>query len=220
MVWVLRVFIVLFALLLVVCGYLSWRVHTAKANTVALLAEAVPLPGEPLASLPPEWVNALITVEDPTFWDNDGTDFHSPGAGITTITQGLSKQLYFERFAPGLRKIELIVLAKFALTPTASKEEILNTFLNVAYMGHKDGEGIYGFETAAEAYYGRPLTRLSQREFLSLVAMAPAPNRLQPDRHPEANAARVARIERLLIGVCTPIDLQDVWLEGCAAPAP
>ena len=216
MVWVRRAFFVIFTLVLALGIYLTWRVISQRDATPAKLEAAVAEPGEPLASMPKEWVDILITVEDPTFWDNDGTDFNTPGAGMTTITQAVGKQLYFDRFVPGLKKIELVLLAKYALTPTATKEEILNTFLNIAYFGHVDGEPIHGFEMAALVYFAKPLLALTREEYLALVAIVPAPNDLRPDRHPTENAKRVRRIKRLLDRECTPNGVRDVMLEGCA----
>jgi len=39
-------------------------------------------------------------VEDPHSFEHGGVDFSTPGAGITTITQGLVKHLYFDQFKP------------------------------------------------------------------------------------------------------------------------
>ncbi|MFZ1992354.1 MAG: transglycosylase domain-containing protein, partial [Alphaproteobacteria bacterium] len=153
---------------------------------------------------------------DPTFWNNDGIDLATPGAGQTTLTQGLAKRLYFHPFKPGFEKLELMLIAKFALTPLASKPDILHAALAVAYLGTDEQADIIGFAQGARHYYGRELSQLTDDEFLSLVAMLMAPNALDPKHHAAANAERVARIKRLLAGACVPKSWRDVALEGCA----
>ncbi len=161
----------------------------------------------------------LIRVEDATFWENDGIDLGSLGAGMTTISQGLGKHIFFQRFSPGfakLGKIELMVLTRFALIPTVVKRDILHAALATAYLGN-DGNGpVIGFAAGARRWYGKELEELSDREFLGLVAMLPAPKDLDPKRHPSENAERVSRIERLLSGACQPRAVTDVYLDGCA----
>ena len=53
------------------------------------------------AELPAGWIDDLLTVEDPAFHTHHGIDFRAPGAGWTTIPQGLAKDLYFDAFRPG-----------------------------------------------------------------------------------------------------------------------
>jgi membrane peptidoglycan carboxypeptidase len=78
---------------------------------------------------------------------------------------------------------------------------------------------VIGYSDAARTYYGRELAQLSDREFLSLVAMTMAPNALDPVRHKSANNDRVRRIEAMLAGKCAPTGLRDVSYEACAAIA-
>ncbi|HVZ27160.1 MAG TPA: hypothetical protein VG798_00755, partial [Rhizomicrobium sp.] len=66
--------------------YETRRVLYARSDTPALMAQALAKADAQIRTLPPERARMLVTVEDPTFWTNDGTDFFSPGAGMTTIT--------------------------------------------------------------------------------------------------------------------------------------
>lgn len=56
-----------------------------------------------LQSIPEDRINALLSVQDPTFYSHRGFDFNTPGAGLTTITQALVKFLYFDDFRPGFQ---------------------------------------------------------------------------------------------------------------------
>ena len=48
--------------------------------------------------LTPRQLEILLKVQDPRFFDHKGIDLRSPGAGWTTITQGLVKIHYFDPF--------------------------------------------------------------------------------------------------------------------------
>ena len=134
------------------------------------------------------------------------------------MTQGLGKKIYFPNgFHPGFDKIELILIAKFATTPLASKDEILRAMLANAYLSHDTQGDVIGFGQGAHRWFGHDLNQLSTDQYLALVAMLPAPNALDPGRHASANAERVARIKRLLAHQCTPKSEGDVMLEGCKA---
>lgn len=204
------------ALVLLYFGYLGWRIadeRTAVSGKVdAILARADP---DELA-LPPKRVAILLKVEDPTFWTNKGIDLSTPGAGMTTLSQGLGKHIFFDDFQPGFRKGELMALTRFALYPMVDKNRTLNAVIANAYFGTHRGRPVTGFAVGARAWFGKPLQQLSDREFLELEAMLVAPDQLKPRRGDAERAERVRRIERLLARQCTPTGLRDVMLEGCA----
>ena len=134
---------------------------------------------------------------------------------MTTITQGLVKIHYFKSFKPGIRKIKQTLIARFALDPLVSKDDQLRLFVNEVYMGILDGESVRGFEHAAEAYYRKPFSEISEDEFIGLVAMIIGPNTYNPVIHPKMHTERVRRIKRLLSGEASPNGWMDVHLEGC-----
>jgi len=162
-----------------------------------------------------EKIHVLIQVEDPTFYENNGWDFDSPGAGFTTISQAVGKQIYFNRFQPGIRKIRLLYLSRFALSPVVSKNDIITVFMNYAYLGNNNGLEIYGFEKASKSYFKKPFDSLTNNEYLSLIAMLISPNEFHVIRHSDKNMERVRRIKNLLQGKGKPLNWKDVELEGC-----
>ena len=198
--------------------YLGARVieqqTAAPAAVAAIIADMDPR----IDALPQRRLDIVVRVEDPTFWTNDGIDMSTPGAGQTTLSQGLGKRIFFRRFSPGpakLGKLELMVLTRFALTPKVSKRDIVRAALANAYLGRGPKGPVVGVAEGARRWFGKELDQLSEAEFIGLIAMLPAPNNLDPLNHPDANAERVARIERLLIDACTPLDVNDVALKGC-----
>lgn len=204
------------ALVLAYTLYLGWRI-TIERSRVSARVDAIIAAADPAdLVLSPRRTAILLRVEDPTFRTNKGLDFTSPGAGMTTLSQSLGKRIFFTRFRPGFPKGELIVLTRFALYPKVDKQRTFKAFLATAYFGHRNGRAVIGISPAARAWYGKPLAGLSDREFLSLIAMGPSPKTLDPVRHAAANADRVARIERLLANQCQPDGTRDVMLNGCA----
>jgi penicillin-binding protein 1A len=119
-----------------------------------------------VGQIPPIMTNAIIAIEDKRFYSEPGIDyrgiarafvqdvFHS-GSGIqggSTITEQFVKNALGAE-APGKRtifeKLREAALA-FQLTNLWSPQRILTEYLNTAYFGN----GAYGVEAAARAYFG------------------------------------------------------------------
>ena len=63
-----------------------------------------------LKDVPDDYQRILLTVEDPNFYSHHGIDLTTPGAGWTTITQGIVKIYFYNGFTPGIfryRKLRL-----------------------------------------------------------------------------------------------------------------
>jgi membrane peptidoglycan carboxypeptidase len=196
---------------LVWMAWIWWR-------TPEIVREAETSIAEPLdpAELPPGRIDDLLAVEDPAFRTHSGIDLSTPGAGWTTITQGLAKDLYFDAFRPGpLAKLEQS-LAALVLDARTSKDRQLRLFLSRAYLGEIPAGSVNGFAAAARVWIGKDVRQLDRREFLSLVAMVIGPNAYGIADQPKRNAERLARIERLLAGECRPEGWRDVTYEACA----
>ena len=146
--------------------------------------------------------------------EHSGVDLSSAGGGLTTITQSLAKRVGFETFQPGIAKIRQTGYA-IGLEHELTKQEILALWLDTLEMGHGPDGWMTGFFRASNAIYGKAPAELSEREFLSLVAVLIAPSTYHLGKDDPKLEDRVARIERLVAGSCTPLDNGDVWLEGC-----
>lgn len=214
----LRILSAVAILLLILVAYEGWRVASASRQLDTVVARY--LADDPAnlrwAELSEWQQRALIRVEDPAFFEHSGIDFTSAGAGLTSIPQALTKRLFFDPFRPGFRKIEQSLIARFVVSPGLSKEDQLTAFINAAYLGHRDGRDIIGFQNAARSYFGRDVADLDEDQYLRLVGALLAPTALQP--RPEGNPAsdeRLRRIKRYLDGTCAPEGVMDVRLEGC-----
>ena len=104
-----------------------------------------------------------------------------------------------------------------SLEQQLSKQDILTLFSNRAEFGRKanDREWVKGFPEAAQAFFGKPLSELSEDEYIALVATLVSPAKFNPDHRTQAFDERIARIKRLVAGQCAPRDHGDVMLEGC-----
>ena len=195
--------------------YYAYEVREARHNTLSLVAAAYTQFGREmeLGDLSVEQQGILLQVEDPAFRDHRGVDLSTPGAGMTTLTQGMVKQLYFpEGFRQGVRKIRQTLIARFALDPLVSKNDQLTLFLNIAYFGHHEGQAVHGFSNAARVYYGKDFQDLEPDEYLSLTAMFINPNGFKPGT--QRSRDRVRRIRQYLQGAYQPLNVADVQYDG------
>ncbi len=155
----------------------------------------------PSEELPAHVKAAFVAMEDHRFYRHGGVDLIRTGKAVlerlfgdgsfggSTITQQLIKNIGGEKEKTVTRKLREMVRAHL-LEARHEKDEILTAYLNVIPMG----EGCVGVGAAAECYFGKTPAELTLAEAASLVAIAPAPARLSPRRHPTENRARRDRV--------------------------
>ena len=207
-----KILVLLLIALILFEAYALWR---ADQRTPAVLHRAAQ--GElELADIGKRRLGMLVRIEDPSFFTHRSVDFSTPGAGMTSITQSLVKRFYFDNFQPGFAKLEQSLIARFILDPAMPKDAQLRAYLNHSHFGWREGRPIVGLAAAARTYYGRDVAQLSDRQFLSLVAMLMSPREYHPIYRRAANGERVRRIEAMLAGRCAPQGLRDVTYKACA----
>ena len=199
-------------LIVAVIVYYGIEVILARANTQRVV-DGIYTSGKietQVETLSQRQIDILLAVEDPGFYSHHGVDFITPGAGWTTITQGLAKKFYFADFQQGIQKIKQTLCAWLALDPLVGKETQLELYINLMYFGN----GIYGLHDAAQYYYGKTIPGLTEHEYISLIACLIDPEGLNVKDHVAQNALRVTRIESLLTGEFTPDGVFDITYEG------
>ena len=155
----------------------------------------------PFSAMPQRATQAFVSAEDKDFWVHGGidplailragiTDFSrvregKRPLGASTITQQVAKNMLLDNRITVRRKIEEAILA-IRMEQTLSKRRILEIYLNEIYLG----QGAYGVEAAAQAYFDKPLDQLSLAQDAMLAALPKAPQNYNPFRHPEAAKAR------------------------------
>jgi penicillin-binding protein 1A len=140
--------------------------------------------------LPEDLVNALVAIEDKTFWTHKGFNVTrivgavlesvKSGGGITgasgtsTLTQQLARNIWIvdEKSDRTLtRKIKEAFYAR-EIEKNLSKEEILSSYLNIIEFGNHS----YGIGAAAENYYGKKVEDLDLIESAALAALPKGPS--------------------------------------------
>lgn len=150
--------------------------------------------------LPEFYVNAVIAAEDQRFWKHNGIDIlaicravlhdikvMSPEQGGSTITQQLAKNEFFTQEKKLERKFAEVFMA-FRIEKSFSKEEIFALYANSIYFG----SGYYGIYSAAEGYFGKDVSELSDYECAMLAGLPNAPSAYSPDVSSEFAARRTA----------------------------
>lgn len=169
----------------------------------------------PLNRISPHLVRAVISMEDQGFFTHHGIALNEVSAafmesarelkfprGASTLTQQLAKNLYLHEWRTPRRKLReglIALLLEFYL----SKRRILELYLNFAEWG----DGVFGAEAAAKAYYGKSAADLSVTQAARLAAMLPAPRSFQARKMQRILASRERIVLRRLSQVRLPADL-------------
>ncbi|MCU7947638.1 MAG: transglycosylase domain-containing protein [Candidatus Thiodiazotropha sp. (ex Cardiolucina cf. quadrata)] len=204
-----RSVIVGFAATVAIIAYYTWELRAAYQYTIDRVLPLEIHADYPLqvSSLTERQLDILLKIEDPKFFEHMGIDFSTPGAGITTITQGLVKHIYFDKFKSGIAKIKQSLIARYVLDPLMSKEMQLRRFINTVYLGSK----IRGFEQAANYYFNKKFEQLNEDQYITIVAMIIAPTTFSIEKHPKRNKDRVTRIKQVIKGEYKPKGLCDLY---------
>ncbi len=141
------------------------------------------------ASMPDNLKNAYVAIEDERFYSHGGIDIKRTGGAIvsyvihfgkssyggSTITQQLVKNLTGDSTDSITRKIKEWWKA-WQLETCLSKEEILEGYLNLIYVG----PNMYGVETAAQYYFSKSAKDLTLEECAFLAGINNSPNSYNP----------------------------------------
>lgn len=136
---------------------------------------------------------ALIAIEDHGFYDHGAIEIDSiiratlaninageVVQGGSTITQQLAKNIFLTDEKSMGRKIEEAFLA-LMLESKYSKDEILELYLNTAYLG----AGATGIRQAAKVYFAKTPADLTLAEAAVIASLPYAPSSLNPLENPE-----------------------------------
>nr|VFK36767.1 MAG: penicillin-binding protein 1B [Candidatus Kentron sp. SD]VFK40361.1 MAG: penicillin-binding protein 1B [Candidatus Kentron sp. SD] len=148
-------------------------------------------------SVPPRLIEALIAVEDRSFYHHFGISLRAIARaayenirsgetmqGGSTLTQQLVKNYFLDPKRSFSRKLHEMAFALF-LEARYEKDEILSAYLNEVYLGQQGRHAIHGFGSAAYFYFNRPLAELRLSEIALLVALARGASYYNPRRHPK-----------------------------------
>ena len=182
-------------------------IYSDDGTQLAALAESEDATYLSYEDIPADVVNAFVSVEDRTFWNNSGVDYKGilrvcvnyvktkgqVAEGASTITQQLLKNNVFtnwtnestqvERFT---RKLQEQFLAVEIEKKIGDKNVILENYLNTINLG----AGAYGVQAAARQYFNKDVWDLNLSECATLAGITQAPTKYNPIENPKENAKR------------------------------
>ena len=158
-------------------------------NTIAELGSERKKINVEIEEIPSNIKNAYVAIEDERFYNHHGIDIKRTGSAIlsyifhfgsssyggSTITQQLVKNLTGDNTDSVFRKVKEWWKA-YLLESYFSKDEILEMYLNVIYIG----PNIYGVQTGSKYYFNKDSTNLSLAESAFLAGINNSPNSYNP----------------------------------------
>jgi monofunctional biosynthetic peptidoglycan transglycosylase len=181
----------------------------------------------PLSRVSRFLIQAVVSSEDQNFFGHEGIDWKAiresaetnvkrgrAVRGGSTLTQQLAKNLFFGTEKSLLRKVREAIVTRW-LEDDLSKVRILALYLNLIEWG----DGVYGCEAAAQAWFGRSCADLDLEEAAGLAGMIPNPRRINPRVSP-AGYERARRRVLWLMGHAGYIEKSVAGLGSAPPPAP
>ncbi|QDL92139.1 penicillin-binding protein [Paroceanicella profunda] len=176
--------------------------------------------GQVRASEVSPWLrDAVLATEDRRFYSHPGVDpmgilralvaniaaGHAVQGG-STLTQQTAKVVFLDNDRTIERKLKEIPIA-LAMELKYEKNDILSVYLNRVYLG----AGTYGFEAAAQRYFGKSAREVNPAEAAMLAGLLKAPSRYSPTSNLSAAEGRASVILGLMgeQGYLTPDQVAD-----------
>lgn len=167
----------------------------------------------PIERIPPLLQGAVLAVEDTRFHAHHGLDprgivramLANLGGGLrqgaSTITQQVARTFFLTQDRTLERKLKEALLA-LQIERQLDKAHILELYMNQIYLGQR----AYGFEAAAQTYFGKSMDALTLAETALLAGLPQNPGYANPIVNPGRARARqaivLARMET--VGLITP----------------
>jgi len=129
---------------------------------------------------------AILAAEDDRFYQHGGVDYvgmaraamanlRGRREGASTITMQVARTFFLTREKTLARKLSEVLLA-FKIEANLTKDQILELYINQIFLGYR----AYGFQSAANIYFGKNLADLTTAEAAMLAGLPQAPSRQNP----------------------------------------
>ena len=159
----------------------------------------------PIKEIPKVMKDAVLSIEDNRFYQHGGVDYlgilragianmgRLKSQGASTITMQVARNVYLSSEKTYTRKIYEILLT-YKLEHLLTKDQILEIYMNQIFLGNR----AYGFASASEAYFGKPLKDITIAEAAMLAGLPKAPSAFNPIVNPKrARSRQLYIIERM-----------------------
>ncbi len=161
-----------------------------------------------LAAIPERMQQAVLAIEDRRFYEHPGFDpigmvgavisnirgKRAYTAGASTITQQVARNVFLPKMFPGmtlqearqksLRRKALEIWVSFIITTRASKDAILEMYLNDMTLGQRGSFGIVGVPEAARLFFGKDVSNITLAEAATIAGVFQSPSALSPFNNP------------------------------------
>ncbi len=160
-----------------------------------------------LSAIPERMIQAVLAIEDHRFYDHPGVDpigvlgavmSYATGrrtylAGGSTITQQLVRNVFLPKFEGmtlqearqrSLKRKLLEIWVSLVLNRRASKDEILEMYLNDIPLGQRGSFAISGVPEAARLFFGKDISNVTLAEAATIAGVIQSPSALSPFNNP------------------------------------
>jgi monofunctional biosynthetic peptidoglycan transglycosylase len=170
----------------------------------------------PIEKVSENVILAVIAAEDGRFMEHCGIDWdaikkarthnkiYGTKLGASTITQQTAKNVYLLPSHILSNKTLTLLLRKapevyFSVLMETfwSKKRIMEVYLNIIEVG----DGLYGIETAAQAYFGKPASRLSVNEASQIASILPNPRKFNISKPTEELKEKQRKIRTQMLKI-------------------
>jgi penicillin-binding protein 1B len=161
-----------------------------------------------LGAIQPRLVEAVLSIEDRRYYEHPGVDpigilgamkSYATGrrsylAGGSTITQQLVRNVFLTKFEgmtlqearrrdPKRKALEIFV--SLILTSRASKDDILEMYLNNVPLGQRGSFAVFGVAEASKLFFGKDVSNVSLAEAATIAGVIQSPSALSPFNNPQ-----------------------------------
>jgi penicillin-binding protein 1A len=155
-----------------------------------------------IKDMPDLMKKAVLAIEDKRFYEHNGIDWvRALGAvkanlggsfrqGGSTITMQVARNFFLTREKVLGRKLNEVMLS-LKIENALSKDEILELYMNQIYLGQR----AFGFGSAAQTYFGKPMKELNVAEMAMLAGLPQNPAR----HNPITNLKRAKQRQQLVL---------------------
>jgi penicillin-binding protein 1A len=176
----------------------------------------------PISQIPKVMQDAVLAAEDARFYKHSGVNYVSviraglanfgearTAQGASTITMQVARNFYLSTEKTFTRKLYEMLLS-LKIERTLSKEQILEVYMNHIALGQR----AYGFASASEIYFGKPLKDITVAEAAMLAGLPKAPSANNPVVNPDRATIRQRYIiERMLENDFITVAQRDAALQ-------
>jgi penicillin-binding protein 1B len=162
-----------------------------------------------LSVIPERMTQAVLAIEDRRFYEHPGIDpigivgailsnirgKRAYTAGASTITQQVARNVFLPKMFPGmtlkdareksLRRKLLEVWVALIITTRASKDAILEMYLNDMTLGQRGSFGIVGVPEASRLFFGKDVSNVTLAEAATIAGVYQSPSALSPFNNPD-----------------------------------